>query len=163
VKEHLALAQLSEGRKQILAQYLERFYHFKGIAFEKPRYRRVERLPFVPMEVEIDQLIAGVGQKSAAFLQCIKETAARPGEAWSYLTRKGATSKLRVSNVTEQLDRAPEAFTHLREHFSPRTPLRFQHEISQEGNAKPLIAVVQEIERRICSVSSPCRLDDVMF
>ena len=37
-KEYLALAQLSEGRKQILAQYLERFYRFKGIAFEKPRY-----------------------------------------------------------------------------------------------------------------------------
>jgi integrase len=33
-KEHLALAQLSEGRKQILAQYLERFYRFKGVAFD---------------------------------------------------------------------------------------------------------------------------------
>jgi hypothetical protein len=43
-KEHLALAQLCEGRKQILAQYLERFYRFKGIAFEKPQYRRVKRL-----------------------------------------------------------------------------------------------------------------------
>jgi len=43
------------------------------------------------------------------------------------------------------------------------TPLHFQHEISQEGNAKPLIAVVQEIERRIRGVSSPRRLDDVMF
>ena len=43
------------------------------------------------------------------------------------------------------------------------TPLHFQYEISQEGNAKPLIAVVQEIERRIRGVSSPRRLDDVMF
>lgn len=41
--------------------------------------------------------------------------------------------------------------------------MHFQHEISQEGNAKPLIAVVQEIERRIRSVSSPCRLEYVMF
>ena len=56
-----------------------------------------------------------------------------------------------------------EAFTHLREQCSPRTPLHFQHEICQEGNAKPLMTVVQEIERRIRSVSSPCRLDDVMF
>jgi hypothetical protein len=62
VKQHLALAKLSEGRKQILAQYLERFYRFKGIVFQKPRYRRVERLPFVPTEVEIDQLIAAVGK-----------------------------------------------------------------------------------------------------
>jgi hypothetical protein len=68
VKEHLALAKLSERRKQILAQYLERFYRVKGIAFEKPRYRRVERLPFVPKETEVDQLIAAVGKKMSAFL-----------------------------------------------------------------------------------------------
>ena len=43
------------------------------------------------------------------------------------------------------------------------TPLHFQHEISQKGNAKPLIAVVQEIERRIRGVSSLRRLDYVMF
>jgi len=83
VKEHLALAQLSEGRKQILAQYLERFYRFKGIAFEKTRYRRVERLPFVPTEVEIDQLISAVGRKMSAFLLLLKETGTRAGEAWN--------------------------------------------------------------------------------
>jgi integrase len=82
-KEYLALAQLSEGRKQILAQYLERFYRFKGIAFEKPQYRRVERLPFVPTETEIDQLISAVSRKMSAFLLLLKETGTRAGEAWN--------------------------------------------------------------------------------
>ena len=82
-KEHLALAQLSEGRKQILAQYLERFYRFKGIAFEKPQYRRVERLPFVPTETEIDQLMSAVSRKISAFLLLLKETGTRAGEAWN--------------------------------------------------------------------------------
>jgi integrase len=82
-KEYLALAQLSEGRKQILAQYLERFYRFKGIAFEKPQYRRVERLPFVPTETEIDQLISAVSKKMSALLLLLKETGTRAGEAWN--------------------------------------------------------------------------------
>jgi hypothetical protein len=81
VKRYLALAKLSEGRKQILAQYPERFYRFKEIAFEKPRYKRVEKLPFVPMEVEIDQLISAVGKKMSAFLLLLKETGTRAGEA----------------------------------------------------------------------------------
>jgi integrase len=81
VKEHLTQAQLSEGRKQILAQYLQRFHRFKGIAFEKPRYRRVERLPFVPTETEIDQLISAISKKMSAFLLLLKETGTRAGEA----------------------------------------------------------------------------------
>jgi integrase len=82
-KEHLALAQLSEGRKQILAQYLERFCRFKGIAFEKPRYRRVERLPFVPTKTEIDQLISASSKKMSAYLLLLEETGTRAGESWN--------------------------------------------------------------------------------
>jgi hypothetical protein len=82
-KEYLALAQLSEGRKQILAQYPERFYIFKGIAFAKPRYRRVETLPFMPTETEIDQLISAVGKKMSVFPLLLKETGMRAGEGWN--------------------------------------------------------------------------------
>jgi integrase len=35
------------------------------------------------LESEVDQLIAGVGRKAATFIQLIKETGARPGEAWN--------------------------------------------------------------------------------
>jgi len=83
VKSYLANAELSENRKTKLLEDVPRFYAYLKIPFNRPRYKRIETLPFIPLESEIDLLIAGVGQKSAAFLQCIKETAARPGEAWS--------------------------------------------------------------------------------
>ena len=38
-------------------------------------------LPFLPLESEIDQLIAACGKKATAFLQLLKETAMRVGEA----------------------------------------------------------------------------------
>ncbi|UCH69631.1 MAG: tyrosine-type recombinase/integrase, partial [Candidatus Bathyarchaeota archaeon] len=49
---------------------------------ESPRYRRVEKLPWVPTESEVDQLIAGCSHRIATFLQLLKETGMRPGEAW---------------------------------------------------------------------------------
>ena len=82
VKAYLSRAPMGEGRKETVADYLKRFYEFLGVRFEKPRYRRIDKLPFIPLESEIDALIAGVGKKTAAFLQLIKETGMRPGEAW---------------------------------------------------------------------------------
>jgi integrase len=84
VRSYLANAQLSENRKTKVLEDVSRFYaYLRKIPFDRPRDKRIETLPFIPLESEIDQLIAGVDQKSAAFLQCIKETAARPGEAWN--------------------------------------------------------------------------------
>ncbi|MBC7130759.1 site-specific integrase, partial [Candidatus Bathyarchaeota archaeon] len=39
------------------------------------------RLPFIPLERELDDLIAGATRKTAAFLQLLKETGMRAGEA----------------------------------------------------------------------------------
>jgi len=82
-KAYVAYAEMSESRKAKLTEDLARFYAYKHLAFDKPNYRRIEKLPFVPLEVEVDQLISGVGQKIAAFLQLIKETGVRAGEAWN--------------------------------------------------------------------------------
>lgn len=82
VKQYLAKAALSEGRKEKITDDLARFYKHENIAFDKPRYKRVETLPFIPHEQEIDDLIARLRKKKAAFLQTIKETAGRPGEVW---------------------------------------------------------------------------------
>ncbi len=50
VKSYLAFSELSENRKEKLADDLARFYRYKHIPFQKPNYRRIERLPFVPLE-----------------------------------------------------------------------------------------------------------------
>ncbi len=83
VRAYLATAELSEARKSKLTDDLARFYRYKQIPFEKPHYKAVEQIPFIPLETEIDQLISALGPKTGAFLQPIKETAARPGEAWN--------------------------------------------------------------------------------
>jgi len=83
VKAYLAKAKLTDGRKEITVTYLARFHEFMHIPFQKPRYNRVDTLPFIPTEAEIDARTAGLGKKSAAFMQLIKETVARPGEAWA--------------------------------------------------------------------------------
>jgi integrase len=80
---YLAKLVVSESRKEKLATDLQRFYEFKRIPFTPPRYRRVQRLPFIPLESEIDAVISGCGKKTACFLQLIKETGIRPGEAWN--------------------------------------------------------------------------------
>jgi integrase len=83
VKTFLASTDVSEARKAKLVEDLARFYGWKHIPFEKPNYRRIERLPFVPLEAEIDQLVLAAGRKTGKFLQLLKETGIRPGEGWN--------------------------------------------------------------------------------
>jgi len=73
---------VSLGRKVKICEDLARFYKFKRIPFQMPRYRRIDTIPFVPQDKEVDQLISGCGKKTATFLQLLKETGMRPGEAW---------------------------------------------------------------------------------
>lgn len=51
------------------------------MTWEKPRCKIVKKIPFIPTEEEIDELIAGCPTKVATFLQVLKETAMRSGEA----------------------------------------------------------------------------------
>jgi integrase len=82
-KTYLISANLTSGRKEKICQDLARFYKFKQIAFTMPRYYRIDTLPYVPLEADVDQLISACGRKTAAFLQLLKETGIRPGEAWN--------------------------------------------------------------------------------
>jgi integrase len=57
----------------------------QGKTWTPPIYRRVRKLPFIPTEAEIDQLIAGCSKRIATFLQLLKETGMRCGEACDLL------------------------------------------------------------------------------
>ncbi len=83
VKMYMESGTFSQNRKQTVYEHLTRFYKWKCIPFNAPRWHRVETLPWIPTETEIDQLISALDRKRAAFTQLIKETAARPGEAWA--------------------------------------------------------------------------------
>ena len=105
-KRYLATAQLTEGRKEALTVRLARFYKYKGISWAPPRYKRIEKLPFIPLESEVDQLISGMGKKQACFLRLLKETGMRPGEAWQLQWKDVDTERCFVS-VTPEKNSSP--------------------------------------------------------
>jgi len=82
VKETIAKQEWSEGRKVNAVDAYTCFLQMIGKSWEPPKYKRVRKLPFIPTENEVDQLIAGCGRKTATLLQLLKETGMRIGEAW---------------------------------------------------------------------------------
>jgi len=72
----------SPERKELAVHTYSTFLKMTGGTWNPPRYKRVQKLPWVPTEQEVDQLIAGCSHKYATFLQMLKETGMRPGEAW---------------------------------------------------------------------------------
>jgi len=52
-----------------------------GLDWKKPIYQEAEKPIFIPLESEIDALIAGTGLKTSVFLHVLKETGAKRGEA----------------------------------------------------------------------------------
>ena len=65
----------------VAAAYSSFLKNCLDVNWRPPKYRRQEKLPFIPAEEEIDQLIAASGKKLSAFLQLLKETGMRRGEA----------------------------------------------------------------------------------
>jgi integrase len=82
VENYIDYSDLSNGRKQIVQQAYADWCRSKGFDYETKNYPRQRKLPYIPTEKEIDQLIGGfLNSKYGAFLQLLKETAFRPVEA----------------------------------------------------------------------------------
>ena len=82
ILSYLASKEVSEGRKELMVDVYARYCKWKNIPFSKPRYKRQDRLPYVPMEIDIEALISALPRKLSIFTRTLKETGARPGEAW---------------------------------------------------------------------------------
>ena len=81
VKETIAKQEKwSESHKEAVVCAYDLFVRWLGLEWDKPRYRKVQKLPFIPLEREIDDLIAGCSKQISTFLQIAKETGARAGE-----------------------------------------------------------------------------------
>jgi len=72
----------SSARKKQAVKAYTAFLKIHGLKWNVPKYRPIQKLPFIPTEEEIDQVIAGCSPQMATFLQLLKETAARCGEAF---------------------------------------------------------------------------------
>jgi len=77
----LATSNWTDSNKRVFIVAYKSFAKTFNIAFEPPKTRVERKLPFIPTEEELDQLIAGCGKKTATFLQVLKATGARTAEA----------------------------------------------------------------------------------
>jgi integrase/recombinase XerD len=82
VKGVIANQKWSENTKTLAINAYSKFLETMGGTWKPPRHRKVRTLPFIPLESELDQLVSGANRKTATFLQLLKETAMRSGEAW---------------------------------------------------------------------------------
>jgi len=71
----------SNRTKAIDVAIYSSFLKFLKIPCEPPTYKPERKIPFIPTKQEIDQLIAAAGKKLAVFLEMLKETGMRRGEA----------------------------------------------------------------------------------
>ena len=81
IKEIIATQQWSISRKVNAVDAYDSLLKTQGRTWTPPIYKRVRKLPFIPTETEIDQLIAGCSPRIATYLQLLKETGMRCGEA----------------------------------------------------------------------------------
>jgi integrase len=82
VKATIAKQCWCAGRKANAVDAYTSFLRMTGGKWEPPRYQGVRKIPFIPTETEVDQLIAACSKRMATFLQLLKETGIRCGEAW---------------------------------------------------------------------------------
>jgi integrase len=81
VKEVISRQNWSGNRIRNVSNAYTQFLKFLGLTWEPPSYTITRKIPFIPTEQEIDDLIAGNPNTVATFLQLLKETAMRCGEA----------------------------------------------------------------------------------
>jgi len=81
VKTIIAKQPWNDSSRMLASYSYDAFARMLKIEWEPPKYTQQETIPFVPEESELDALIAACKSKRmAAFLQCLKETYADPGE-----------------------------------------------------------------------------------
>jgi integrase len=83
VKEAIAKQQTWTAKtKKIAVETYSCFLKMQGKTWNPPKYQSARKLPFIPTEDEVNNLIAGCNKKTATFLQLLKETGMRCGEAF---------------------------------------------------------------------------------
>jgi integrase len=82
VKRFLSNASWTEGGKERIAEDIDRFYRYKGIHWERPRYEAVDILPHIPTSTTVQELVSGLSGPVGTFVMLLSETGCRPCEAW---------------------------------------------------------------------------------
>ena len=81
VKTFLANSSQKNSTKETTASIYNKYLQYNGIHWTKPKYQVETTIPFIPLEKEIDELIAATSKTISTVLQFLKETGARIVEA----------------------------------------------------------------------------------
>ena len=81
VKKVISEQTWSGNRRRNVMNAYTQFLKYLGLTWEQPKNTVTRKIPFIPTEQEIDDLIAGCPSTLAVYLQILKETAMRSGEA----------------------------------------------------------------------------------
>ncbi len=106
IKKTIAEQKWCNGQKSNAVDAYSSFLKMVGGKWEPPVYKSVRKIPFIPKEAEIDQLIAGSSIRMATFLQLLKETGARCGEIWQ-LKWADIDFESKVVNITPEKNSNP--------------------------------------------------------
>ncbi|MCW4022956.1 MAG: site-specific integrase, partial [Candidatus Bathyarchaeota archaeon] len=107
VSEFIADKHVSCARKELIVNCYINYCKYKGLQFTIPRYKRVDKIPHVPLEKDIEALISALPPKLSIFTRTVKETGARSGEVWSLLWEDIDYNKNQISiNYPEKGSRA---------------------------------------------------------
>lgn len=79
-KSVLAKLPIRGSTKKLIVSLLTGWFAFNGITWKAPKYSNEHKIPYIPSEIELDQLIAALGKKTGTFCQVLKDTGARSGE-----------------------------------------------------------------------------------
>jgi len=81
ITQYIRRASWTNRRKNNVSYAYRDWCRWKGFDYKFKRFREEQQpIPYIPLEKELDQLIAGFGPKYACYLQMMKETAFRPVE-----------------------------------------------------------------------------------
>lgn len=122
VKEVLSKLTVSQNSKALIVATYTSFLKFHNRSWIPPKYKRQDKIPFIPQESEIDSLISGCSRRLSALLLMLKETGMRIGEAcrlkWTDINAENNTvavnepekgSNPRIVRVSARLIRVIEA------------------------------------------------------
>jgi len=99
VKKTIALQKTwSDGTKANVVDAYTCFLEKEGLTWNPPRYKRLEKIPLIPSEAELNQLIGSCGKALSTFLQGLKETGADPGEL-AAITSKDINKEARTITI----------------------------------------------------------------
>jgi integrase len=82
IKRLICMAKVSEARKGLYTNAYDYYVQFRGLSWTKPKFTRIDVPIYVPLESELDSLIANSKLRLSTFLQLLKETGVDSGEAW---------------------------------------------------------------------------------